>query len=125
MLMYRAMIGLEKYSTVKAEISEDASSDLQAVKRLARYIHKKADRAECVSVGCTHTPRAHTRTQSLSTLLCTLAIALPPLLFTLATARPHTQKNPTNANVKNDDMRICGCIPVSVRSTCSYVCLYR
>lgn len=49
-LMYRAMIGLGKYSTVKAEITEDASSDLQAVKRLASYLHRKADRAKAIEV---------------------------------------------------------------------------
>jgi hypothetical protein len=49
-LMYRAMIGLGKYSTVKAEINEDASSDLQAVKRLAVYLHRKADRATAIEV---------------------------------------------------------------------------
>eukprot|EP00035_Acanthoeca_spectabilis_P020464 m.433056 g.433056 ORF g.433056 m.433056 type:complete len:297 (-) comp17521_c0_seq1:55-945(-) len=47
-LMYRAMIGLGKYSTVKAEITEDASSDLQAVKRLASYLHRKADRGKAI-----------------------------------------------------------------------------
>lgn len=38
-LMYRAMVALGKYAIVKSEIGSDASSDLQAVKRLATY-HK-------------------------------------------------------------------------------------
>lgn len=47
-IMYRAMIALGKFSTVKSEISDGSSSDLQAIKRLARYLHKKSDRAKCV-----------------------------------------------------------------------------
>lgn len=47
-LVYRAMIGLGKYSTVKSEIDDSSSSDLLAVKRLARYLHRKADRKAVV-----------------------------------------------------------------------------
>ena len=38
-----------KYSTVKAEINADSSSDLQAVKRLATYLHKPADKPKVVA----------------------------------------------------------------------------
>ena len=33
-----------KYATVKSEITADKSSDLQAVKRLATYLHRASDR---------------------------------------------------------------------------------
>ena len=33
---------------MKSEISDGSSSDLQAIKRLARYLHKKSDHAKCV-----------------------------------------------------------------------------
>lgn len=45
LLMYRAMVAQGKYSTVKSEIGDEASSELQAVKRLAKYLHRKSDRA--------------------------------------------------------------------------------
>jgi len=48
-LKYRAMVAQGKYSAVKAEISEDSSSDLQAVKRLATYLHKSSDRSKVVA----------------------------------------------------------------------------
>jgi len=44
-MMYRAMIAQGKYATVKSEITADDSSSLQAVKRLAQYLHRKSDRA--------------------------------------------------------------------------------
>ena len=43
-LMYRAMVAQGKYSMVKSEISSDASSDLQAVKRLV----------SCCASACMH-----------------------------------------------------------------------
>eukprot|EP00729_Bicosta_minor_P005097 gene5097-12901_t len=48
-LMYRAMVAQGKYSMVKSEIGSDASSDQQAVKRLAKYMHRKGDREEVVA----------------------------------------------------------------------------
>jgi hypothetical protein len=92
-LMYRAMIGLEKYSTVKAEISDDASSDLQAVKRLARYIHRKADRADCVSVRCSHPlthPHDHSRIPPLIPQACTPAFVHTSAHLPSPTSHTHT-----------------------------------
>lgn len=39
------MVAQGKFSVVKGEINESSSTALQAVKRLARFLHKKSDRA--------------------------------------------------------------------------------
>ena len=47
-LMYRAMVAQGKYAVVKGDVTSDSPSSLQAVRRMASYFHKKADRASCV-----------------------------------------------------------------------------
>eukprot|EP00052_Salpingoeca_macrocollata_P008136 m.64729 g.64729 ORF g.64729 m.64729 type:complete len:427 (+) comp16447_c1_seq1:1801-3081(+) len=47
-LMYRAMVAQGKYAMVKGDITSSSSSALQAVKRLALYLHKPTDKAAAV-----------------------------------------------------------------------------
>lgn len=47
-IVYRAMIGQGKLKSVVVEIDDGASSDLLAIKRLARYLQGKANKKACV-----------------------------------------------------------------------------
>lgn len=49
LMMYRAMIAQGQYSVAKNEINSESSTALQAVKRLATYLHKPADRADALA----------------------------------------------------------------------------
>eukprot|EP00040_Diaphanoeca_grandis_P018058 m.94939 g.94939 ORF g.94939 m.94939 type:complete len:298 (+) comp26771_c0_seq1:66-959(+) len=47
-LVYRAMISQGKFKSVVVEIEDDVSSDLLAIKRLARYMQGKSNKKACV-----------------------------------------------------------------------------